>query len=708
VDLEVLLYVSGIQAMVDEDKDGFVSEKLAWEEFWASESKSNSRRLDDEVPFGTTSEHTDELPCCPPRKVHTEPRDDDCSSRPLARQHEDYLCGLRHRAKQQFERLQGALASERLHAAVQQVTAAGPGDAGSRVLLREELRRAESEAKSLADAIAVARNTLGECAKGGLDRWPSSDRGIAETTVGTPSDCSFASSGGEPCQKLKNSQSRVESDQQSSLESQATAWLREERVKNLVEPFVQTCSQVGCDSLLYREAKAWMESEESRSQASTDDVKSNADSKTSNGSSDDQYHAESSCREAEACVRRQQALSRALANVERLVARARSADGLQELGDVKSELSLAIDAAKRHGASEADLSEAEALRRLTHNAIEDLKGSIRVFCCVRPLNRTEIERGDKQVLTSVDSMTVDVHNLWERSRFGFDAVFFPAETEAVFQDCCDLVQSAIDGQNVAMFAYGQTGAGKTHTLFGQIGQPGVTPRAIHELFRLIGRDRDRYSHRVTVSMLELYRNDLVDLFIKDSLTVGAPQKLSIRMDQGGRVQIDNLVERACSSAEELIGLIERCLRHRTTRTTAMNAQSSRSHLICTVKVSSSNQLTGCELKGKLTICDLAGSERLKKSNVAGDAAKEAIEINRSLTSLADVISALRQGPKQQPPYRNHKLTQLMQDCLGRQSKVLMFVNCAPSNSNIEETLMSLKYAARAKKIRAESSKKSSV
>jgi kinesin family protein C2/C3 len=300
---------------------------------------------------------------------------------------------------------------------------------------------------------------------------------------------------------------------------------------------------------------------------------------------------------------------------------------------------------------------------------------------------------------------VEVHNLWEKSRFSFDAVFFPAETEAVFKDCCDLVQSAMDGHNVAMFAYGQTGAGKTHTLFGRAGQPGVTARAIHELFRIIGNDRERFMHTVTLSMLELHRNDLVDLFRKESVKHGAAQKLSIRVDQSGQVQIDNLTERVCSSAEELIGIVECCLRHRTTRATAMNAQSSRSHLICSMKISRVNLETGNELRGKLMICDLAGSERLKKSNVVGDAAKEAIEINRSLTALGDVMSALRQSQKH-APYRNHKLTQLMQDCLGRHSKVLMFVNCSPSNSNIEETLMSLKYASRAKKIRTESSKKS--
>merc|ERR1719197_1274742 len=176
------------------------------------------------------------------------------------------------------------------------------------------------------------------------------------------------------------------------------------------------------------------------------------------------------------------------------------------------------------------------------------------------------------------------------------------------------------------------------------------------------------------------------------------------MDKHGAVHIDNLVEEACQSATELAELLERGHRHRTTRTTAMNAQSSRSHVIFTVKIGQVNLETGEELRGKITVCDLAGSERLKKAMVSGDGAKEAIEINRSLTALGDVVAALRQGQKQ-VPYRNHKLTQLMQDSLGHSSKVLMFVNCSPASSNVEETLMSLKYASRAKKIKTGSASK---
>merc|ERR1719469_1005683 len=129
----------------------------------------------------------------------------------------------------------------------------------------------------------------------------------------------------------------------------------------------------------------------------------------------------------------------------------------------------------------------------------------------------------------------------------------------------------------------------------------------------------------------------------------------------------------------------------------MNSESSRSHLIQIIRIVSTNKETGDKMKGKILIVDLAGSERLKKSQTTADVQKESIEINKSLTALGDVIEALTKNQKQ-IPYRNHLLTRVMQDSLGGSAKTLMFVNCSPASSNFEETLMSLKYATRAKKI----------
>merc|ERR1719478_858796 len=163
------------------------------------------------------------------------------------------------------------------------------------------------------------------------------------------------------------------------------------------------------------------------------------------------------------------------------------------------------------------------------------------------------------------------------------------------------------------------------------------------------------------------------------------------------VMIEHLIEESCRSAEDLMKVLDRGNDMRHVAATAMNSESSRSHLILIIKVVSVNKETHDQLRGKILLVDLAGSERLKKSEASGENAKEAIEINKSLTALGDVIEALTKRQKQ-IPYRNHKLTQVMQDSLGGTAKTLMFVNCSPAESNNDETVMSLKYAARAKKI----------
>jgi len=151
----------------------------------------------------------------------------------------------------------------------------------------------------------------------------------------------------------------------------------------------------------------------------------------------------------------------------------------------------------------------------------------------------------------------------------------------------------------------------------------------------------------------------------------------------------------CHSAEELKSLFDQGLTHRAVAQTCMNTDSSRSHLLLIITIVSTNKETSEELVGKIVLCDLAGSERLKKSKSTGMREKEAIEINKSLSALGDVIEALTTKSKF-IPYRNHKLTEILQDSLGGTAKTLMFVNCSPAHSNCEETLNSLRFAKRAK------------
>lgn len=367
---------------------------------------------------------------------------------------------------------------------------------------------------------------------------------------------------------------------------------------------------------------------------------------------------------------------------------------IDALRDMKERLGEAVGQAKDCGVAESDILETEARRRKLHNAIEDLKGSIRVFCRTRPLSSKEVEQGDTNVCNPINSMTVDVSG----QQFMFDALFMPGTQEEVFEDCRDIVQSAVDGYNVTIFAYGQTGAGKTFTMYGVQSPPelkGTTPRTIEEIYRITERDKGRFNYTVEGSMLELYQNNIVDLLSKGG--PASSKKLNIRTDKQGAVQIEHLTKEMCSSAQDMLNLLERGNEQRTVAATAMNSESSRSHLLLTIEIVSVNKETHDQIRGKILMCDLAGSERLKKSEVEGEQMKEAIEINKSLTALGDVIESLTKGQKQ-IPYRNHKLTQVMQDSLGGQAKTLMFVNMSPASSNIDETIMSLKWATRAKRI----------
>jgi len=387
----------------------------------------------------------------------------------------------------------------------------------------------------------------------------------------------------------------------------------------------------------------------------------------------------------------------------------------ESLVECRRRLTYCVKEARDAGAHEVDLSEADGERRRLHNSIQDMKGAIRVFCRVRPLNTREKDIGDAQITQAVDSMTLkvdDVDRKGESLDFSFDAVFMPGTQEEVFNEAQDLVQSALDGYNVTIFAYGQTGAGKTFTMYGASNNEGVAPRTIRELFRLMDVDKERFTYTVIGSMMELYRNELVDLLAKQKnpkvpvKSNGVPKapKPSVHVDKAGSVQVEHVVEEQCQSAEELSDLLERGNGQRTVAATAMNSESSRSHLLLVIKIVRVSRETGQQTRGKILLCDLAGSERLNKSKVSGDMQKEAIEINKSLTALGDVIEGLTKGHKH-VPYRNHTLTQVMQDALGGSSKTLMFVNCSPAHSNADETVMALKYATRAKTVTNEAKRK---
>lgn len=339
----------------------------------------------------------------------------------------------------------------------------------------------------------------------------------------------------------------------------------------------------------------------------------------------------------------------------------------------------------------------EELRRHMHETIQSLRGNIRVFCRLRPA-------GDEPGCVRVPSGQVEDTVLellppeplkpGDRSgtaqRFQFDHVFGSGTTQPdVFLEVSQLAQSALDGHNVAIFAYGQTGSGKTFTMEGAPGLPGVTPRAVERLFSH-AEELAALGSRFTfeVSCLEIYNEEVRDLLAPPAKGAD-PAKLRLQ-DLGGTVAVAGLSAAPVASAAEVAPLLAAAQGARSTAATKMNDRSSRSHYVLRLRIKRQEADTPAR-ESDLYLVDLAGSERVKESGVSGDQLAEAKAINKSLSSLGDVISALASGAKH-VPFRNSKLTHLMQNALSGSSKTLMFVNVSPNPRHYHETLSSLRFA----------------
>ncbi|KAH9076180.1 hypothetical protein Ae201684P_012668 [Aphanomyces euteiches] len=356
---------------------------------------------------------------------------------------------------------------------------------------------------------------------------------------------------------------------------------------------------------------------------------------------------------------------------------------------------------------EAQYKEEQALRKKYYNTIEDMKGKIRVYCRCRPMSSSELERGCNSCVRFVDDFTLEVETSRGPRSFTYDAVFNPSHSQdQVFEDTKHLLQSALDGYNVCIFAYGQTGSGKTFTMTGTESHPGITRRLINLMFAL----KDSQPNQTVTyeaSMLELYNDQLIDLLaqLEPGYKDDKAQKLDIKKNEKGMVVVTNSVLKPCTSAEGTLKLFDAANKKRQVGATKMNAESSRSHSVFTILIENFNKTTKQTSVGKLSLVDLAGSERAGKTGATAERLKEAQAINKSLSALGDVISALSTNEKF-IPYRNNKLTQLMQDSLGGNAKTLMFVNISPADYNQEETQTSLSYASRVKLITNQANKNS--
>ncbi|CAA7406083.1 unnamed protein product [Spirodela intermedia] len=329
--------------------------------------------------------------------------------------------------------------------------------------------------------------------------------------------------------------------------------------------------------------------------------------------------------------------------------------------------------------------------RKLYNEVQDLKGNIRVYCRVRPF--LPGEQRSVSTVSRADDGNITIINPSKNGKeghksFTFNKVFGPSATqEEIYSDTQPLIRSVLDGFNVCIFAYGQTGSGKTYTMTGPRDiteqSQGVNYRALSDLFQLSERRKDTITYHIAVQMIEIYNEQVRDLLVSDGIRNSSQKGLNV----------PNASLVPVSSTSEVIELMNIGQRNRAVGATALNDRSSRSHSCLTVHVQGREVASGAVLRGCMHLVDLAGSERVLKSEVTGERMKEAQHINRSLSALGDVIAALAQK-NSHVPYRNSKLTQLLQDSLGGQAKTLMFVHVSPEQDAAGETISTLKFAER--------------
>lgn len=368
---------------------------------------------------------------------------------------------------------------------------------------------------------------------------------------------------------------------------------------------------------------------------------------------------------------------------------------------------------------------------------EEVKGKVRVYSRVRPMSSMEVSKQEERAIRmgpnawtiELDQKQTDLSgNVKEKWRaFQFDSIFLAGVNgtqKEVFAECETFGEMSAQGINACIFAYGQSGTGKTFTMAGKRDPPelrGLKPRFIDFIYALAEKNKKQFTYRISCYMVEIYLNKLQDLFWKLEQTQKKGKKqsawdeapeLRVRTDRKKKVTVENVVIKEFPTAAEMHEFTDEAETTRQVRATGLNEESSRSHLIFALCIEATDKKSGKVTRGKLSLCDLAGSERADKTNVEGlndkqrqKMLEEGRSINESLRMLKNVFLVLGQESgvsdkkkKAVVQYRGNMLTELMQDSLGGNARTLMFVNVGPAASNVPESIDSLQYGDYVKNI----------
>ena len=323
-----------------------------------------------------------------------------------------------------------------------------------------------------------------------------------------------------------------------------------------------------------------------------------------------------------------------------------------------------------------------AERKRLLRILQDLRGNIRVMCRIRPLLKNEKEECVQVLDMCQVKVLADRRETW----FEFDRAFLPLDSqEVVFFEVSDMVEGVLDGMSACILAYGQTGSGKTYTMEGTLSDLGVNYRALKMLFDLVEDRSDTHSFTLSMTMMEVYNEQIRNLLER------SPARLDIREDGAGVVRLPGLTSLPIHSYADVVEAMELGKTNRSVGATNVNEYSSRSHCIVTIAVDC--QTEDRTYSSRLNLIDLAGSERVWKSEAEGQRMVEACNINQSLAALGKVLSALA-SKQSHVPYRDSKLTHLLKDSLAGDAKTMVIVTVSPCLNDSAETLSSLAFGTR--------------